>query len=200
MGLLYSCLLSFVILYNPALLRRVTKGYWILLVSWMFQSSCLHYMPRGVSNTLDYMHVSLSYYIGAGTLYQGLTSLWLDLIVKKFWVENYGLVWLKYLENQRQQWPQQLVHQQIKAATNLLWVDSYFFCYGINDKDSLFLCPLETLFASIYFVQDISLQLHNQQERQLLEFLTNPHDYMQINCIFNVCTVRCLINIYSKKW
>ena len=60
-------------------------------------------MPRGVSNTLDYMHVSLSYYIGAGTLYQGLTSLWLDLIVKKFWVENYGLVWLKYLENQRQQ-------------------------------------------------------------------------------------------------
>ena len=27
MGLLYSCLLSFVILYNPVLLRGATKGY-----------------------------------------------------------------------------------------------------------------------------------------------------------------------------
>ena len=33
------------------------------------QSSCLHYMPRGVSSTLDYMHVALSYYIGTGMLY-----------------------------------------------------------------------------------------------------------------------------------
>ena len=27
-------------------------------------------MPRGVSSTLDYMHVALSYYIGTGVLYQ----------------------------------------------------------------------------------------------------------------------------------
>ena len=33
------------------------------------QSSCLHYMPCGVSSTLDYMHVALSYYVGVGTLY-----------------------------------------------------------------------------------------------------------------------------------
>ena len=28
------------------------------------QNSCWHYMPRGVSNTLDYMRVALLYYIG----------------------------------------------------------------------------------------------------------------------------------------
>ena len=27
------------------------------------QSDCLYYMPRGVSNTLNHMHVALSYYI-----------------------------------------------------------------------------------------------------------------------------------------
>ena len=31
------------------------------------RNSCLYYMPRGVSNTLDYMHAVLSYYIGTGT-------------------------------------------------------------------------------------------------------------------------------------
>ena len=78
MGSLYSCSLS---LYIPMLLRRVFKGYWSLLVCRAVyvskvvrcrsvQSSCLHYMPRGVSSSLDYMHVALSYYIGTGTLYQ----------------------------------------------------------------------------------------------------------------------------------
>ena len=39
----------------------------------LVQSGCLHYMPCGVSSTLDYMHVALSYYIGKGTLYHGNT-------------------------------------------------------------------------------------------------------------------------------
>ena len=33
------------------------------------RSGCLHYMPRGISNTLNHMHVALLYYVGMGALY-----------------------------------------------------------------------------------------------------------------------------------
>ena len=33
------------------------------------QSSCWHYMPHGVSNTLDYMHITLLYYVKMAALY-----------------------------------------------------------------------------------------------------------------------------------
>ena len=44
---------------------------------------------------------------------------------------------LKYPATQQQQWPHQLIDQQIKEANNLLWVDCYSFCYhwGTNDQE-----------------------------------------------------------------
>ena len=44
---------------------------------------------------------------------------------------------LKYPATQQQQWPQQLIDHQIKAAKYMLWVDSYSFCYhrGTNDHE-----------------------------------------------------------------
>ena len=54
----------------------------------------------------------------------------------------------------------------------------HFLHKSILSRNPLYvpLFLLQTLFASICFGQYISLQLHNQQERQLLEFLTNSHD------------------------
>ena len=87
MGSLYLCSLSFVIfIYSdvtPQSTQRILESSHVpdvyvspkVVHCRLVQSGCLHYMPRGVSNTSNHMHVALLYYIGTGALYHSVTYL-----------------------------------------------------------------------------------------------------------------------------